>query len=240
MGFLDDIDEKNEATAATVDDENRWSTPFFKQQPRVVAPDAPDHHQGNNNTFEIWRADPEALAERRKLLQKKPERLSFLQPCPVCRGREFMHLEGSGFQCRTCQPWNVGYPVLATGPDRQASTVKTERLPVDSDTDEPANTPPRGNQPTEKQQTNFTAAWPWISSHKEELRAAGWTMASLIKRSKYRWPIGFGVAWLSVWSRKNLRASIGRHGEIIFTFQSTGRTIKQTAWPPQSTGKANT
>jgi hypothetical protein len=90
----------------------------------------------------------------------------------------------------------------------------------------------QGNQLTEEHQAYFMAAWPWIKENRTQLVRAGWTMAELLRRAKYRWPLGpWGLAWLPIWSKPGLVVELGTKGEIVFTYHSGGRTIRQTAWP---------
>ena len=164
--------------------------------------------------------------------RRKPERLAFLQPCPLCNGRQFIHGAGSGFFCVTCQPGQQGQPVEAAGPDRQAPAITPDDLQpaidVETHQDRTADT-----KPTEEQRAYFRAAWPWITKNKEALIAAGWTPATLFRRASYRWPCGpWGVSWLPVWGRSGLDITIGPRGGINFTYPSHGRTITQTAHPP--------
>jgi hypothetical protein len=85
---------------------------------------------------------------------------------------------------------------------------------------------------TEEQSVYFAAAWPWIKEHKAALLAAGWTMAELVRRVKYRWPVGpWGLAWLPVWSKPGVVVTLGGKGGIVFTWRDGERTIKQTARP---------
>ncbi len=58
-------------------------------------------------------------------------------------------------------------------------------------------------------------------------------MAALVRRSRYRWPYGpWGLAWLPVWSQPGVVVTLGRNGEIVFTYQANGRTINQAAKMP--------
>lgn len=177
-----------------------------------------------------WQPSPVEIAERRRILNRKPERLSFLAPCPVCHGRSFLHIDGGGFVCRTCQPGFFGYPVEATGPDRQAPNLDPELLPAGESRDIPAIRQPVDNQPPEEALAHFAVAWPWVKKHRSALLAAGWTMAALVRRARYRWPCGpWGLAWLPVWSKPGVMVTLVRDGKIQFAYESNGRTIKQIA-----------
>lgn len=163
---------------------------------------------------------------------RKPERLAFLQPCPLCEGRQFIHGAGGGFYCVTCQPGQQGQPVEAAGPDRQAPTITPEDLEPAGDVDTPHQAGTADTGPTEAQRAHFRAAWAWITKNREPLLAAGWTPATLFRRARYRWPYGpWGVAWLPVWDRPGIAVTIGTRGAIVFTYPSHGRTITQTAHP---------
>jgi hypothetical protein len=226
MGLLDTIDRLN-----TVEGQAESFQPRMQSLP--TSPAGPNPQLENRSPKNIWRADPAELKKRRQLLNRKPERLSFLSPCPDCGGREFMHLEGVGFQCRTCQPWNVGYPVLATGPVDRVETVNTELLPAGENTAAPAPPQARKIHPNEEQLASFLVAWAWIKENRAALLVAGWTMAALVRRAKCRCPYGaWGVAWLAVWNKQEqLAVTIGRRGEIVFSYQSNNRTIMQAAKP---------
>ena len=173
---------------------------------------------------------PAKIDEHQRILNRKPERLSFLAPCPVCHGRSFVHIEGGGFACRTCQPRLFGYPVEATGPEGHTPDRDPELFTAGWSNDVPAPQLPTRNQPPEEALAHFAAAWPWIRKHRAALLAAGWTMAALVRRAKYSWPCGpWGVAWLPVWSKPGVKTSLARNGKIQFVYESNGRTIKQTA-----------
>ena len=196
---------------------------------------AHDHHQttADDDSQNIWQASPAEIEERRSILNRKPERLSFLSPCPVCRGRAFLHIDGGGFVCRTCQPGLFGHPVEAAGPDRPTRAKDADLLLAGDHHETAATIPAANDEPTEQQRAHFAAAWPWIKENKPALLAAGWTMAALVRRARYRWPYGpWGVAWLPVWSKPGVAVSIGRRGEIAFVFSSGGRTITQAAIKP--------
>lgn len=174
--------------------------------------------------------------QQRRPARPKPERLAFLQPCPLCGGRQFIHGTGGGFYCVACQPGQQGLPVEAAGPDRQERTEPPEDLTPAGDLGDGQHhqAGPDQGDPSEEQRAHFRAAWPWIKEHLAPLLAAGWTRAALLRRAKFRWPYGpWGVAWLSLWSQPELAVTIGPRGEIVFTFPSHGRTITQTAHPPQ-------
>lgn len=172
---------------------------------------------------------PAQMAERRNILNRKPERLSFLAPCPVCHGRSFLYIEGGGFACRTCQPGLFGDPVEAAAPEGHSPDQDPELLTTVGNSELITPMQPTRNQPPEEALAHFAAAWPWIKEHRTALLAAGWTMAALVRRAKYRWPYGpWGVAWLPVWSRPDVTVSLGS-GKLHFIYQSNGRTIRQVA-----------
>jgi len=240
MGLFDTIERLN-----TADERPTSPKPQARQLsiPPGTATTAPKmraqgHHQdvANNEGPDTWRPSPTETEERRRILNRKPERLSFLSPCPVCHGRAFLHIDGGGFVCRTCQPGLFGHPVEATGPDRPTPGTDVDLFPAGADFDTAATMPAPNDEPTEQQRAHLAAAWPWIKENKTALLAAGWTMAALVRRARYRWPYGpWGVAWLPVWSIPGVAVSVGRRGEITFVFSSGGRTITQAAHrPPRS------
>ena len=236
MGLFDTIERLNIADCRPVDPK-----PQAQRVPTVPATATTEgetshqeYHQevAEEDGPDIWRPSPAAVAERRRILNRKPERLSFLNPCPLCHGRAFLHLDRGGFVCRTCHPGLFGHPVEAAGLDRPAPTPDADLL-LAGDNPETATSDPAPNaEPTQQQRAHFTAAWPWIKEHKGALLAADWTMAALVRRAKCRWPYGhWGVAWLPLWSKQDLVVTIGRRGGIVFTFPSSGRMITQTAYP---------
>jgi hypothetical protein len=163
----------------------------------------------------------------KKKASSKPERLSFLRPCLLCGGKKFIYGTVGGFFCLACQPGIVGIQVEAGGADRQDPDQEAA-LQVDAGQHE--NESKNICQIQEK--AYFMMALPWIKSKLPKLLAAGWTRAALLQRSKYRYPTGWGIAWFSIWKQDALAVTIGKNGEIFFTFQSCGRTITQTARPP--------
>lgn len=243
MGLFDTIERLN-----TVDERQASPKPQAQHPPTPPATATPapkalahNHHQAHaeDEGPDIWQPSQAEIAERRRILNRRPERLSFLAPCPICHGRAFLHIDGGGFFCRTCQPGFFGHPVEAAGPDRPAPPPDID-LHTARDYHEMAaamSTP--NDEPTEQQRAHFAAAWPWIKENKTALLAAGWTMAALVRRARYRWPYGpWGVAWLPAWSIPGAAVSVGRRGGIVFVFSSGGRTITQTAHhPPQLTAK---
>ena len=243
MGLFDTIERLNIADGRPIDPK-----PPAQRVPTVPATAATEgktslqeHHQelAEEGGPDIWRPSPAEIEERRRILNRKPQRLSFLDPCPLCNGRAFLHLVGGGFICRTCHPGLFGYPVEAAGMDRPASSLDTDLLLVGDNPDTATSDPAPNAEPTQQQRAHFTAAWPWIKKHKPALLAAGWTMAALVRRARCRWPYGlWGVAWLPLWSKPDVVISMGRRGEIVFVFSSGGRIITQTAHrPPRSTTK---
>ena len=159
----------------------------------------------------------------------KPEKLSFLRPCPICRGRNFIYGSAGGFFCAVCQPGIQGQPVEATGPERQPAGPEHEGQEAEglySSCLRPEV------ERIDQEKGNFAAAWPLLKEMMPALLAAGWSRAALLRRRKHRGTRG--VAWLPVWRKPALAVTVGGHGEIIFTFKSGDREIKQTAWPELS------
>lgn len=179
-----------------------------------------------------------ATIQAEKTAKTKPDRLSFLRPCPLCSSRDFIYGNAGGFFCQDCQPGIVGIPVEAGGADRQKNDPETPP-PGHTDSLEADN---RGSfqHPRERKNTAlelergyFATAQVWIKKNIHDLQAAGWTRAALFQRSKFRFPSRWGIAWFSVWHEKGLVVTIGRNGQIIFTFEYCDKTITQTAWPPR-------
>lgn len=171
------------------------------------------------------------LSRQRKKPAGKSEKLSFLRPCPLCEGRDFVLGSNGGFFCTVCLPETSGQPVEATGPDREKTDLNMsfqaagmiDAMPRRSDK----------HQITAQERENFNKAWPWIKERMPELLAGGWSRAALLRRGKFRHPSGnWGVAWLSVWKQPFLHVTIDNQGSIIFHFLSNERTIRQTSRPP--------
>ncbi|MBB5348977.1 hypothetical protein JWG42_01685 [Desulfoprunum benzoelyticum] len=169
---------------------------------------------------------PKKSTDQATKRNRKPERLSFLRPCPICKGRLFIYGSRGGFFCSNCTPHIEGQPVEATGPDRlQSNQGVDSTLPL-------GFTPQASTRSLGENPENFKAAWPWIKVNMQDLLKAGWTRAALVRRGKLRYPCGnWGVAWFSVWKIEGLVIEIGRNGKIVFTFESCGRKITQAAYP---------
>lgn len=76
----------------------------------------------------------------------------------------------------------------------------------------------------------------WLQGHRQQLRAAGWTMADLYRRNKSR-----GIAWVGLWDMPGLSVAIESGGAISFNFQDvTGKRLRQTAWPRKHHRKRST
>lgn len=246
MGLFDTIERLSVADEHPVN--SRPQAQLLPQPPAggdtAVKELVSDHVEKSEQTAtesgpDIWRPSPAALDERRRILARPPERLSFLTPCPVCHSRAFLNIDGGGFVCRICTPGLFGYPVEAAGPDRPPVDGQDIELSLASNHHDIAAAPqPVGYGPTEDQRAHFAVAWPWVKENKAALLAAGWTMAALVRRTNFHWPYGpWGVAWLPVWSKPGVVVTIGRRGAISFTFPSSGRTITQTSQPPHFSKK---
>lgn len=93
--------------------------------------------------------------------------------------------------------------------------------------------PPWTNAPSNEAIMRFKTGFPWIKAHLTELLAAGWTKRELFGRGRHRWPIGdWGAAWVLPFGQPEKIPTIGRRGEIVFTFPNGhGEMTQQTAWP---------
>ena len=237
MGFFDEIDalpapRKGEAPQKTAHQAASGASPGTAPGDTAATP-APGGTTTGQPAATRQPSPGPGKPPRPRPAPRKPERLAFLQPCPLCEGRQFIHGAGGGFYCVTCQPGQQGQPVEAAGPDRQAPTITPEDLEPAGDVDTPHQAGTADTGPTEAQRAHFRAAWAWITKNREPLLAAGWTPATLFRRARYHWPYGtWGVAWLPVWDRPGLAVTIGPRGAIVFTYPSHGRTITQTAHPP--------
>jgi len=166
---------------------------------------------------------------------KRPEDLSFLSPCRICGSRDFFFTLEHGFSCRACHPESTGLHVKATGdPPEFSGPVDQgngQEIHPRTETATSSLLQSRCSIPLEAQQ-NFTAAWPWIKENMQVLLGAGWTRARLVRRGRFRHPMGnWGIAWNSVWKTEGLFIEIGRNGRIVFTFESCGRKVTQAAYP---------
>jgi hypothetical protein len=121
------------------------------------------------NLPEVATAPPETASFTKKKSNKKPEKLSFLRPCPLCKGRLFNLSAVGGFFCEVCQPGIEGQLVEATGPDRLEPVAESEH--DDSNVKQGTTRP---------EMENFATAWPWIRGHLPELLAVGWTRSALL------------------------------------------------------------
>lgn len=90
-----------------------------------------------------------------------------------------------------------------------------------------------------QQKRCFQAAYPWIKEHLPELLRAGWTRPELFRRSIKKWPVQWGIAWLSAWTRPELQVHIdSKSGAIVFLFENLhGQQVKQTGTPYAAQGK---
>jgi len=146
----------------------------------------------------------------KKKISFRRETLSFLRPCPLCGGRDMLFNKTGGFFCLDCQPEATGTPVKAGGPDRQH---------------DPAAATIEGRE-------YFMTAWSWIKNNLPELLASGWTRRELLGRSKYRYPLKWGIAWFSVWHQNGVIVTIAQNGKIVFSFQEQGKAKTLSASPP--------
>lgn len=169
-------------------------------------------------------------AHQGQLGSARAEILSFLRPCPLCDGRNFVLGSHGGFFCTGCQPGIPGQPIEAAGPDREKIDLNLDFQAAGG----PGSSPGRSDshQITDQERENFKAAWPWIKERLPDLLTAGWSRAALLRRGKHRHPSGnWGVAWLSVWKQPSLTVMIAHNGSIVFLFLSNGRTTRQTSHP---------
>nr|WP_320010108.1 hypothetical protein [uncultured Desulfobulbus sp.] len=222
MRFSDAIEQLAQGNAPILPTENRQNCLNFAPKGKNTT------QPGGKNTPGPKNNRPKDRRNRQRR-PPKPERLAFLQPCPLCFGRSFVVGNGGGFFCTTCQPGIEGHPVEAAG---QASKTGRGSMPVNSRFGHllPADQQPE--QVTEQQRRYFQEAWPWIKENKAQLLKSGWTLAALVGRSKFKWPYGrWGLAWLPVWTRDQLQVTISDKGAIVFTFRYCGKTVQQTANP---------
>lgn len=225
MRLSDAIDQLAQGNAPILPSENRENRLIF-------APKGEKTTQPDDKNAPAPTNDGPKEKRNRHQQQPKPERLTFLQPCPICSGRSFVAGTGGGFFCTTCQPGIEGQPVEAAGRGTRLTTADRELLLVNDNFSGSQPADPQPGQVTDRQRQHLMAAWPWIKENKAQLLGAGWTMAALVARSKYRWPCGsWGLAWLPVWTRDQLQVTINDRGIIIFTFQYCGKTVTQTVKP---------
>lgn len=161
--------------------------------------------------------------------QKKPEKLSFLRPCPVCAGRDFIYGTNGGFFCVVCQPGIVGHPITAAGPERQRPDEGHEE---EEGADlEGSSSPLAPSRMDRCERKNLDAAWPILKEMMPALLAAGWTRGALLSRDYRKTQ---GIAWFPVWRRPGLTVTIGTQGQLVFSFRSGNQDVQQTGWPETS------
>lgn len=161
----------------------------------------------------------------------KVEKLSFLKPCSLCNGRNFISKQKGGFFCIKCQPNEKGIRVFAAG--NRKNTKNESDTHLNQARKNEARPQRKG---TAEKRHHFQTSFPWIMEHLAELQKAGWTRPALFRRGKHRFPIGeWGVAWYPIWTESNLKINICKRSSAIrFSFVGTdGRAISQAAYPPQ-------
>ena len=136
-----------------------------------------------------------------------------------------------------------------------ASSEKTEKptkpkldpsvIPDDSPNPSPPvrSIPPTGdNSPRtdtrrltpKRAETIPPAAKEWLQDHRQELKAAGWSMRELYRANRSR-----GIAWVAIWDKHFLKVYLHDNGVIFFEFIDSGRDCQQTARPmPQRPTRA--
>jgi hypothetical protein len=206
---------------------------IFDTSDRLVTTGQEQHilpEVNGNNDIKSEAASPDPATEAPKKTACKPEKVSFLRPCPLCGGRTFVYGTTGGFFCAVCQPGKSGKSVEATGPDRQTPEREPDQgLQVSGNFQ-------TSHRTTTSEKENFSAAWPWLQKNLSVLLASGWSSAALFARGKHRHPYGrWGVAWFPVWLQPSLIVSIGIRGAIVFTYRTSGREVKQRAYPPRQT-----
>lgn len=215
MGFFDTID--------------RLKSEEPGHRPPEILADQTTRNSQNTEKKPVEHAD----FTKEKIIFRR-ETLLFLNPCPLCGGRDMLYNKNGAFFCLGCQPEATGTPVKAGGPDRQEADPEAGLHECDTKNFPGFSAPAGSRNIAEIEQGHgyFLTAWIWIKENMPELLAAGWTRAALLQRSKYRHPLKWGIAWFSVWHQKGLVVTIGQKGKIIFSLQEQGRTITQTASPP--------
>ena len=91
MGLFDTIDRLNAA-----EQPESYLQPA-EQPPATSTTDQRQNAIAEDSGPDTWIRSAAEIEERRRILRRKPERLSFLAPCPLCHGRAFLHIEGGGF-----------------------------------------------------------------------------------------------------------------------------------------------
>lgn len=211
MGFFDTIDrlKKTDTTSKSIEDKANQA----KEEKTTLASSTP---------VPIPKKRPDQATQR----TEKTERLAFLRPCPICKGRSFVYGSRGGFFCSTCTPRIEGQPVEATGPER-----KQNNQGVVKSTGPNGSTPQISTSRLGENPDNFKAAWPWLKSNLDALLSAGWTKAALFRRGKHRYPTGaWGAAWSDAWTRNNTSISINKNGDISIIYNGQGRTVIQTIY----------
>lgn len=240
MSFFDTILDSTEKPEITDTVQHLATTPA---PGRNQATEKNSENQKNQLKNGVSEHQPAASPQKKTMA--KPEKLSFLRPCPICGGRKFIYGAAGGFFCVVCQPGIQGQPVEATGPERDPGGRELEGRNLRDDLEIGPGTQgpypeissklsiaPEREKITGLEQQNFAAAWPVLKELMPTLLAAGWSRAALLRRGKHRG--GRGLAWLPVWQKHGLVATVGTHGQLFLTFESGSRKVQQTAWPDVS------
>jgi hypothetical protein len=82
---------------------------------------------------------------------------------------------------------------------------------------------------TDELKQNLEAALTWIRPRWEELLERGWTWDKLFYMSDLPYPLGqWGVAWFSLWTRKNREMGFSPEGDLVCTLNEPGGKVIQT------------
>lgn len=210
------------------------------------ASSSPPSTQADTSAPKPAAVDPFTAAEKAAAI-----RLSFVQPCPACGCRYFRFVSETGFHCAGCFPHHPGRPIYAAGSGQGGAQRSGPRF-ISSETDiaatgqdDPADDHDRpspaaiaADRTDRGELSRFKAGFPWVREHLQHLLSLGWTRAELFRRSRHRWPLGpWGLAWLFPVDQPGLTIEIGTGGEVVFTYPSNGRTIKQAVYPLKATTK---
>jgi rubredoxin len=152
--------------------------------------------------------------------------------CKVCGKEIYESIKGSRF-CKACgAPSGDGEPTIIKEELNPGGSGATNFRREEGIATLAPDAPNRRTPPAEGLRC-FSIGYTWLRDHLDKLLAAGWTRRELFGRGRYNWCGGnWGAAWLSSWQEGHKTPSIGRRGEIIFSFMRNSREPAQhTAWP---------
>lgn len=95
-----------------------------------------------------------------------------------------------------------------------------------------SNRTPRGKKLSPSLLRAWKVARPWLLARLAELEGWGWTRKALFRAGRLAYPFGaWGPAWARTWLRPGVQVSVGKWGEIQWTWTDrAGREITQASY----------